>query len=291
MSGERTYWRGTFNQWQLGLGGHINVQHYAQALDEARQAAATAHGVTPDLLRDAGQTVRPVVDRIDFRRELVPGDSVTLDGVVCRAAGGQALLNGAVQTCPGAVRAMRFETGFAVQTVESRETRDWPGSALPKADPLRAMRPMMDPWMPDHTPDDAWTTWYGTVEVRDCDRTGLQSPRGLYDIITRGLWAVHIRLGRHRDRMSATGTAGGVTAIQVRYGRPARMGDLLECRTVLLGIGANSLRMGHLIRDVTDGVTVARVEYVNTFFSRRTGSKSPPDADYLEGLLPIRLPG
>ncbi|WP_416899024.1 MAG: acyl-CoA thioesterase [Minwuia sp.] len=286
---EQVYWRGTFNRWQLGLGAHINVQHYAQALDEARHAAALELGLGPLELAAKGLAIRPVRDRLDFRKELAPGDSAWLKGQLSGDGNGRAVLNGSGHLAPSETLTSRFETVFGPVRIDSREAVDWPAPPPGRPDPLRAMREIAEPLMPATPPANAWTTWQGTVEVRDCDITGLQSARGLFDIFTRGLWAVHIRLGRHRDHMAERGTAGGVTALQIRHGRPARMGDLLEIRTALLGVGSNSVRMGHLIRDVTDGAAVAQIEYVNTFIDRKTGRKTPPEPDYLEGLMDMRL--
>ena len=288
MSGDPAHWRGVFNQWQIGLGGHINIQHYAQALDEARRGAALECGLGPAELAARGQTLRPIVERLDFRKELVPGDAAEISGRLSRDAAGLAELNGVLTTRPDSTLAMRHQTSFAPFDLADRQRQPWT-EALPASDPLRAMRPMLEPWMPTQVPGNAMLTWKGTVEVRDCDEHGLQSPRSLYDIITRGLWAVQIGFGRHRDSMAETGAAGGVTAIQVRHGRPARMGDLLQVHTALLGFGSTSVRLGHLIRDVTDGVVVARVEYVTAFFDRSTGKKARPDADYAAKLASLRL--
>lgn len=286
---DRVWWRGIFNAWQEGLGGHINIQHYAQALDDARHMAAGKLGLDGPALVARGLTIRPLRERIDFRKELTPGDAAVIEGELSGGPDGLAILNGAATIQPAGTLTMRFETGFRPVAIESRAAADWPEAARGGPDPLRALRPIADPLMPERAPSNAWLTWQGTVEVRDCDHNGLMTPRAVYDLITRGLWAVHIRLGRHRDAMKKAGAAGAVTAIQVRYGRPARMGDLLAVHTSLLGAGSNSLRMGHLIADAVSGETVAQVEYVNTFFSRRTGRKTPPEPDYLEALLPARL--
>jgi len=286
---EPVWWRGVFNTWQEGLGGHINIQHHANSLDSARHLAAEKLGLDGQTLLDRGQAIFPLRDRIDFRRELTPGDAAVIEGLLTGDRDGSAMLNGSALIQPSSTLTMRFETTFRPVDISSREPRDWPEAARGGPDPLRALRPVADPLMPSRAPSNAWLTWRGTVEVRDCDHSGLMTCRAIYDLITRALWAVHIRLGRHRDTMRKTGAAGAVTAIQVRYGRPARMGDLLEVRTSLLGAGSNSLRMGHLIANAVSGEAVAQVEYVNTFFSRTTGRKTPPEADYLEALLPTRL--
>jgi len=286
---EPVFWRGAFNEWHIGLGGHINVKHYAQALDDARAMAALRQGDGPAEMRERRQCLRPLVDRIDFRKELAPGDAARIHGLTARDESGEAALNGSMLSEPDGELIMRFHTTFGTIDPATGEVVTWEKKPANRMDPLRAMRPIPEPAMPGTPPANAWVTWTGTVEVGDSDHHGLISSRGVYDIITRGLWAVHIRLGRHRDGLKQSGGAGGVTAIRVRHGRPARMGDLLECRSSLLGVGTNSLRMGHLIRNPVTGAPVAQVEYVNTFFSRVTGRKEPPDPAYLDGIMDIRL--
>lgn len=286
---EPVFWRGVFNEWHVGLGGHINIKHHAQALDDARAVAALKQGDGPAELRESGLCVRPIVDRIDFRKELAPGDAARIHGVLGQSESGEAALNGSMLAEPDGQLVMRFQTTFTLADPATGEMKKWQRAPSQKIEQLRALRPIPDPPMPPSTPVNAWTTWTGTVEVGDCDHHGLISARGVYDIITRGLWAVHIRLGRHRDGLKETGGAGGITAIRVQHGRPARMGDLLECRTSLLGFSTNSLRMGHLIRNAVSGEAVAQVEYVNTFFSRVTGRKQPPDEAYLKGIMDILL--
>lgn len=286
---EPVFWRGPFNEWHIGLGGHINVKHYAQALDDARAMAALKQGDGPAELRERGFCTRPITDRIDFRKELAPGDAARIQGVTGRDQTGATALNGSMLAEPDGTLIMRYQTTFGLFDPASGDPVIWANAPSRKIDPLRALRPIPEPSMPARPPGNAWVTWTGTVEVGDSDHHGLISPRAIYDIITRGLWAVHIRLGRHRDGLKKTGGAGGVTALRVRYGKPARMGDLLECRTSLLGVGTNSLRMGHLIHNPVSGSTVAQVEYVNTFFSRVSGKKEPPGPDYLDGIMDIRL--
>lgn len=288
-TGEQVFWRGVFNEWHVGLGGHINIKHYAQALDDARCIAALRLGDGPDELKDRGLCMRPVMERMDFRKELAPGDAVRIHAVPGRDETGTAALNGSMKSEPDGTLIMRFQTSFCPLDPLTGDRVLWDKLPSQGIDPLRALRPIPDPAMPARPPSNAWTTWQGTVEVGDSDHHGLMSPRAIYDIITRGLWAVHIRLGRHRDTLKKTGGAGGVTAIQVRHGKTARMGDLLEARTSLLGLSANSLRMGHLIRNQVTGAPVAQVEYVNTFFNRTTGRKQPPDSTYLNAIMDIRL--
>lgn len=289
MSGETVYWRGSFNQWQRGLGAHINVQHYANAIEEARRAHAFELGHDPIAMRAQGLAVRPLRDRIDFRRELSPGDAAFIEGAGGLDDAGERMLTGRMMRPHGDAPVMRFETSWAVHDVERRART---GAAPPDLPPVRdeaRLRPIPEPWTPDCMPESALLAWRGTVEVRDCDEHELQSPRALFDIITRGLWAVQIPLGGHRREMGERGIAGGMTAVQIRHGRPARMGDLLAVRAAVLGFGETSVRFGQLIADETDGAVVARVEYVMSFFDRASGRRSPPGAAAMAGFRSLLL--
>lgn len=289
MSGNSVYWRGVFNQWQRGLGGHINIQHYANAIEEARRAHAFELGHDPVEMRAGNRAVRPLRERIDFRRELAPGAAAFIEGDGGQDENGDVMLTGRMLRPHDDRPVMRFETAWTVVDTATRERAAGGTPALAKVPAERRLRPMAEPWTPERLPANAGLTWRGTVEVRDCDEHGLQSPRALFDIVTRGLWAVQIPLGGHRDAMTAKGAAGAMTAVQVRHGRPARMGDLLAVRTVVLGFGETSVRFGHLIADETDGAAVARVDYVMSFFDRQTGKRRAPDGGFIDGLKSLRL--
>lgn len=289
MSARTVYWRGMFNQWQRGLAGHINIQHYANAIEEARRAHAFELGHDPIELRRQGRAIRPLWDRIDFRRELSPGEAAFIEGTGGLDERGAPMLTGRMLRPHEDQPAMRFETSWTVVDTAARKPLDMGPPDLPKVDADRRLRPVAEPWTPDLAPAAAQLTWRGTVEVRDCDEHGLQTPRALFDIVTRGLWAVQIPLGGHVAEMRDRGVAGAMTAAQVRHGRPARMGDLLAVRTMVLGFGETSVRFGHLIADDTDGAAVARVEYVMSYFDRATGKRRAPDGAMIDGLRAMRL--
>ncbi|PJK30773.1 acyl-CoA thioesterase [Minwuia thermotolerans] len=283
MSGDAVYWRGVFNQWQRGLGGHVNIQHYANAIEEARRAHAFELGHDPIEMRAKGLAVRPLKERIDFRRELAPGDAAFIEGAGGLDIDGETTLAGRMLRPHDDAPVMRFETSWAIHDVDRRVSVDGTTPDLPPVEAEARLRPIPEPWTPAHPPEHALLAWRGTVEVRDCDEHELQSPRAIFDIVTRALWAVQVPLGGHRREMGQRGAAGAMTAVQVRHGRPARMGDLLSVRVATLGFGETSVRFGQIIADETDGEIVARVEYVMSFFDRASGRRSPPDAAAMEG--------
>ncbi len=286
---EPVFWRGPFNEWHIGLGGHINVKHYAQALDDARAMAALKQGDGPAELRERGFCTRPITDRIDFRKELAPGDAARIQGVTGRDQTGATALNGSMLAEPDGTLIMRYQTTFGLFDPASGDPVIWANAPSRKIDPLRALRPIPEPSMPARPPGNAWVTWTGTVEVGDSDHHGLISPRAIYDIITRGLWAVHIRLGRHRDGLKKTGgaerrnRAEGAVRQAGTHGRPAGMPNVV--------IGGGHKLLAHGPSDPQSGVRfnsgAGRV--CEHFLQPRVGKKEPPGPDYLDGIMDIRL--
>ena len=74
----QTY-RGAVMQWHCDHMGHMNVMWYTGKFDEANWNLFSMIGATGSYLRDSGRAVAAVEQRIQYRRELVPGDTVVID--------------------------------------------------------------------------------------------------------------------------------------------------------------------------------------------------------------------
>lgn len=279
MSARTVLWRGMFNAWQRGIAGHINIQHYAQAIDEARRAFLIGQGHDPHSMRGAGQGIGARFHRIDFRAELSPGDAVRLEAGPVDGGDGTTLLAGEM---------IRVRDGAVVDRFEcSLDRIDGPTASFSDpmrfaAEPAERLRPMIRPWVPDAVHPAMQRTWLGPVEVRECDELGLLGPRGLFDMTTRGIWAAQIRLGLTLDTFRNEGFAGGVSALMLRQARLARLAELLEVRTCVTGIGQRSIRFGHWIGNADTGETVATVDYAMAFADRATGAPRPPSGRILD---------
>jgi acyl-CoA thioester hydrolase len=58
--------------------GHMNVMHYVAKFDEATWHVFARMGITPTYLRQNGRGMAAVRQNITYRRELVPGDLVSV---------------------------------------------------------------------------------------------------------------------------------------------------------------------------------------------------------------------
>jgi|GEM_PF-3448133 len=271
-------WRGTFNQWQSGLAGHVNIQHTAHAIDDARQGWLLQAGINPFDARSEGVGFGARRLRIDFRREMTPGDAGFIVGRAARTADGRGMLCGRLLRSHDRALLTCFETGIDridVATGAFLEPVSMPDTGT--VEPLRAMPEVADPLARDPA---MRQSWLGTVETRDGDPSGRMTPRALFDVATRGLWATQIEAGLTRDLLADEHIGSGVTALQVSQFHVPALGDLLTAHTGLVGFGKRSCSFRHLIHDVGNDRPVAVVDYVLAFFDRRTGRPAPPGDTY-----------
>jgi len=70
--------RGVVYPWQCDHMGHLNVMHYAAKFDEATWQMFAAIGLTPTYLRDNRLVIAAVRQETAYRRELLPGDVLTI---------------------------------------------------------------------------------------------------------------------------------------------------------------------------------------------------------------------
>jgi acyl-CoA thioester hydrolase len=78
MSGATLTYRGTVYPWQCDHIGHMNVMWYVGKFDEATWNLFTGLGLTPSYLRDGDRGMAAVQQNISYKRELMPGDTVTV---------------------------------------------------------------------------------------------------------------------------------------------------------------------------------------------------------------------
>jgi acyl-CoA thioester hydrolase len=83
---EITY-RGTVYPWQCDHMGHMNVMWYVGKFDEATWQLFKTLGLTPSYFRRYRRGMAAVEQRIEYKRELRPGDIVTIRSAVVEIRG------------------------------------------------------------------------------------------------------------------------------------------------------------------------------------------------------------
>jgi acyl-CoA thioester hydrolase len=71
-------YRGTIYPWQCDHMGHMNVMWYVGKFDEATWQLMTSIGLSPTRLRNDGIGVVAVEQHLEYKRELLAGDLVTI---------------------------------------------------------------------------------------------------------------------------------------------------------------------------------------------------------------------
>ena len=69
-------YRGTVYPWHCDHMGHMNVMHYVGKFDEATWNLFEQFGLTPAYVRDNALGMAAVQQNIQYKRELLPGDTV-----------------------------------------------------------------------------------------------------------------------------------------------------------------------------------------------------------------------
>lgn len=75
-------YRGTVYPWHCDHMGHMNVMWYVGKFDEASWQLFAAVGLTTARLRQDGMGMAGVEQRIEYKRELFPGDVLTIHSYV-----------------------------------------------------------------------------------------------------------------------------------------------------------------------------------------------------------------
>lgn len=70
--------RGTAYPWHCDHVGHVNVMHYAARFDEATWNLFAQIGLTPSYFRASRRGMAEVDQHIEYRRELLAGDVITI---------------------------------------------------------------------------------------------------------------------------------------------------------------------------------------------------------------------
>jgi acyl-CoA thioester hydrolase len=71
-------YRGTVQLWHCDHMGHMNVMHYVGKFDEATWNLAALMGMTTQYFRSRQRGMAALDQRIAYKREAVPGDTITI---------------------------------------------------------------------------------------------------------------------------------------------------------------------------------------------------------------------
>jgi len=249
--------RGSVQQEECDVMGHMNVRHYV-----ARVTDALAW-----LLAEAGHRGGfAVLDQhIRFLREMAPGTPFTILGGVVEQREGRLLAFCEVRNTATEAPAAAFSTWVApegaVAVAESLRVA-LPDHAAPRGLSFAAPRPL-----PDRAAARAMGLvegYRGAVRAHECDTAGVMRPDG---VIAR-VWDGVPNLRNRGTGLGVKEDGVGSAALEYRLVHlvPLRAGQLLTVTSGLRAMAEKTTTWTHLLHDGESGAPVAAAEAVGVAF-------------------------
>lgn len=272
---DRVLWRGVVRHWQRGQAGHINIQHYAQIADDCSRALGHELGLDAQHARSAGTVVRCASEQFRFLVELVPGTAVFATGGVEEIIDGWIVHHGTVRRVLDDRTVCLFRRRIRPFRADAGGFADWAAPALEQAARLEIEPP--DGPGPIVGPTSAvggTETYRGTVEPHECNEFDLLLARGLWDKLTRALWATQAAIGADRTTFRTLGLAGGAAVFDLTHHSQISLGTPLVIRTSVMEVRDKSLRMEHRVLNAQSEAVLVGARYVLAFVDRSSGERA-----------------
>lgn len=266
--------RGSINAWECDQWGHMNVQFYLAKASDAQAALAASLGLGPSRLRQAGQGVLTVADRILFKRELRAGDTFCVhSGVRGIAADGTLDFASRMTNTESGVEAASFETRARLVDLTSGQALGWPDDALARARELTdehvdvpPPKPMAHAQPPVRDLDRLILSYRGSIESWECEEGGIVPPR--FHIARFADCANHLfrELGLNKASMRANNLGSAALDYEIDYHRPMRVGQVVETRSGMLDAGDKVFHFFHHLIDSSSGELITSIVVAALFF-------------------------
>jgi acyl-CoA thioester hydrolase len=269
--------RGAVNAWHCNQWGHMNVQFYLAKASDAQAHLAAHMGLVPSLLRAQGLALRPLADRVVFRRELRAGDIYLVRGGI-RAMGedGTLAIASRMINADNDVEAAALETRLRLVDAAGRPA-PWPVDVREAAQALAGDLPGIEPPAPmavaSLVPHDAGSlllTCRGAVEAWECDSDGVAPPHAhiarFNDAITHLFRAMKV----DRRALQASGIGSAALDYDITYHRPLRAGQAIDVRSGVLAVGEKVIHVVHHIVDANEATPLTTIAVAALFFDLKT---------------------
>ncbi len=282
--------------------GHMNVRHYFGRADAGLSTLALALGLSPSTLRSAGLRLRAHEQHVRFNREMRPGTAYTVSAGVLEQSPQALQVYEEIRMVGRSEIAAAISSQVTLVDVASEQRGLFDNATLQRAQALRTELPahgaprgieLTPPRDPPPRRDDASAqrmtgAYLGPVLPEDCDAYGQMTEAAFMARISDGI-AHFFRAVREGLRPDGVGGA----ALEYRYlfhHRP-RLGDVIEVRTGLKGLGNKTLHMCHWVFEVESGRCVATSEAVAVSFDLTARKAVAIPDDIRAGMLLHVVPG
>jgi acyl-CoA thioester hydrolase len=269
--------RSGVNTWECDQMGHLNVRHYFGRANQGLVTLALHLGMLPSQLRAEGLVLRARDQHVRFMRELRPGVSFAVHAGVVSASASSLLVYEEMRLLDHVAASMLSEVSL-VEAAAGHE-RPFSDAVLARAgeltttiSPESAPRgierttPRVPPLRDEALRRGLTGAFLGPVLPEDCDAHGEMTEAAFMARVSDGIG--HLFQALRSMRVAGVGGA----ALEYRYvfhERP-RLGDVIEVRSGLKGLGRKTTHFCHWIFNVETGRCAATSEAVAISFDLTT---------------------
>lgn len=271
--------RSGVNTWECDQMGHMNVRHYFARANQGLALLALELGLPPSLLRSREQGLRARDQHVRFVRELRPGVSYTVRAGLLALSPERLQVYAQMDVLHTGEVAASILSEIALVELASGRELPLPEQVLERAQPLMTTVPdayaprgitRVAPRPPPKREEALARGMYGAylspVLADDVDASGSMTEAAFMARISDGI-------GHYFQALRGPRSQGiGGAALEYRYvfhERP-RVGDIIEVRSALKGVGNKTSHICHWVFDVESGRCAATSEAVAVSFDLET---------------------
>jgi acyl-CoA thioester hydrolase len=271
--------RSGVNTWECDQMGHMNVRHYFACANRGLALLALELGLSPSSLRTHARALRARDQHVRFVRELRPGVYYTLRAGLIAVSRERLNVYAQMEVLHTGEVAASMLSEVALLDLASGHELPFPEQVLERAQSL--MAPVPDAYAPRGLARDVprppprreealargmYGAYLSPVTAEDVDASGAMTEAAFMARVSDGI-------GHYFQALSGPRSQGiGGAALEYRYIFHARpqVGDIIEVRSALKGLGNKTSHICHWIFDVESGRCVATSEAVAVSFDLTT---------------------
>jgi acyl-CoA thioester hydrolase len=290
--------RSSVNTWECDNMGHMNVRHYSARAADGIARLAMELGLGPRKLAEDGLAVRAVGQHLRFHREMRPGAAFCVRAGVLEAGENELRTYEEMRLVGDDVLVATIVTNAVL--VESSTFRQvgWPKDALVRARSLATTLPAHGASRgissdPPRSPPPAYEeagrligAYLGPVTAADCDENGFMLEAAFLARVSDGM--PHFFRSVRGAGDAPIGVGGAALEYRFAYRDRPRLGDVIESRVGLKGIGRKTIHFCHWIFDVESARCVSTSEAVAVSLDLAT-RKSIDFTDEARALLEVHV--
>lgn len=281
--------RSGVNTWECDQMGHMNVRYYFARANHGLAMLAIELGLPPSQLRRDGLTLRAVDQHVRFMRELRPGAYYAIRAGVVSASADRLHIYEEMSFLSKPEPAASAISEVALVDVATGRSVPFPAHVRERALALQTVvpadtgprgiervTPRRPPLRNEALELGLFGAYLAPVQPEDCDAYGAMQESAFMARVSDGIG--HFFNGLRGERLANIGGA----ALEYRYvfhERP-QLGDVIEIRSGLKGLGHKTTHLCHWIFNVETGRCAATSEAVAVSFdlTTRKSIEIPDDA-------------